>query len=141
MKTLHTEITINASAEKVWSILTCFGKFSEWNSFIVSIKGEQKAGAQLTVGLQNGKSISVFKPKLVVYEDNKAFGWKGNLPLGMFNGHHQFRIEKLNEKQIKFIHREDFSGWLAGIIMSQIGETTRNGFVAMNEALKKRAEA
>jgi hypothetical protein len=140
MKTLHTEITINASAEKVWSILTDFEKFPEWNFFIVSIEGEQKAGAQLTVGLQNGKSVSVFKPKLVVYENNKAFEWKGKLPLGMFNGHHQLKIEKLNDKQVKFIHKEDFSGWLSGLIMSQIGEQTRKGFEAMNEALKKRAE-
>ena len=140
MKTLHTEIIINAPAEKVWNILTDFEKFPEWNAFILSIEGEQKVGAQLTVGLKNGNSTSVFKPKLVVYEKNKAFEWKGNLPLGMFNGHHQFKIEKLSDTKVKFIHKEDFSGWLSGLIMRMIGEQTRKGFEAMNEALKKRAE-
>ncbi|MES2622450.1 MAG: hypothetical protein V4615_16485 [Bacteroidota bacterium] len=31
-------------------------------------------------------------------------------------------------------------GWLSGLIMKQIGEGTRKGFMKMNEALKKRAE-
>ena len=140
MKTLHTEIIINAPAEKVWNILTDFEKFPEWNAFILSIEGEQKVGAQLTVGLKNGNSTSVFKPKLVVYEKNKAFEWKGRLPVGMFNGHHQFKIEKLSDTQVKFVHKEDFSGWLSGLIMKMIGEQTRHGFEAMNEALKNRAE-
>ena len=140
MKTLHTEIIINAPAEKVWNILTDFEKFPEWNAFILSIEGEQKVGAQLTVGLKNGNSTSVFKPKVVVYEKNKAFEWKGRLPVGMFNGHHQFKIEKLSDTQVKFVHKEDFSGWLSGLIMKMIGEQTRHGFEAMNEALKNRAE-
>ena len=140
MKNLETEIIINASAEKVWSILSTFDKFPEWNPLILSIEGKQELGAQLRVELNNGKGSSVFKPQVVAFEKHKAFEWQGNLPLGMFTGHHQFHIEKINEQQVKFVHREDFSGWLSGLIMKQIGEGTRKGFVKMNEALKKRAE-
>ncbi|MES2622453.1 MAG: SRPBCC domain-containing protein [Bacteroidota bacterium] len=140
MKNLETEIIINAPAEKVWNILTDFEKFPEWNPLILRIEGKQELGAQLLVELNNGKGSSVFKPKVVRLEKNKAFEWQGNLPLGMFTGRHQFRIEKLSDTQVKFIHREDFSGWLSGLIMKQIGEGTRKGFIKMNEALKKRAE-
>jgi uncharacterized protein YndB with AHSA1/START domain len=31
MKEIHTEIEINASAEKVWRVLTDFAAYSEWN--------------------------------------------------------------------------------------------------------------
>lgn len=140
MTNLHTEIIINAPAEKVWNILTDFKKFPEWNPMIVSIKGKQEVGAQLTVTLKNGKSTSTFQPRVVACEKDKAFEWLGHLPLGMFNGHHQFRIEKLSDTQVKLTHQEDFSGWLSGLIMKMIGEQTRQGFVSMNEALKKRAE-
>ena len=141
MKNLHTEITINAPAEKVWNILTNFEKFGEWNPFILSIEGKQEIGAQLKVVLKNGNGTSVFKPKVLILEKNKAFEWLGSLPIpGLFNGQHHFKLEKISEHQINFIHGEQFSGLLAGIIMKQIGEATQQSFMAMNKALKERAE-
>lgn len=142
MKSLHTEIIINAPAEKVWSVLTNFEKFPEWNPFILSIEGKQEAGTQLRVVLNNGKGTSVFKPRVMVFERDKTFEWLGSLPIpGIFNGRHYFKIVKIIEKQVRFVHGEEFNGLLAGIIMKQIGETTRQGFVAMNNALKERAES
>lgn len=141
MKILHTEIIINASAGKIWNILSDFEKFPEWNPFILSIEGKREIGAQLKVVLKNGNGTSVFKPKVLVWDKDNAFEWLGSLPIpGIFNGQHHFKIEKISEHQVKFIHCEQFSGLLAGLIMRQIGEATREGFVAMNEALKARAE-
>ena len=141
MKNLHTEITINAPAEKVWNILTDFEKFGEWNPFILSIEGKQEIGAQLKVVLKNGNGTSIFKPKVLILEKNKSFEWLGSLPIpGLFNGQHHFKLEKISEHQINFIHGEHFSGLLAGIIMKQIGEATQQSFMAMNKALKERAE-
>jgi uncharacterized protein YndB with AHSA1/START domain len=34
MKELHTEIEIDASAERVWDILTDFASYPQWNPFI-----------------------------------------------------------------------------------------------------------
>jgi len=141
MKSLQTEIIINASAEKVWAIITDFGKFSEWNPFIVKLEGIPEVNARLRAELKNGNGVSVFKPKVLVADKNKAFEWLGSLPVpGIFNGHHYFRIEALNANQVKFNHGEEFSGILSGLIMKQIGEQTRSGFIAMNKALKVRAE-
>lgn len=142
MKSLQTEIIINASAEKVWSILTDFDKFPQWNPFIVKLEGKPEVNTRLRAELKNGGSVSVFKPKVLVAEKNKAFEWLGSLPVpGIFNGQHYFKIEALSANQVKFVHGEEFSGLLAGIIMKQIGEQTRLGFIGMNKALKERAEA
>ena len=141
MKTLQTEIVINAPAEKVWSILTDFEKFPQWNPFILKVEGTAKVNSRLRVELKNGNGVSVFKPNVLVAEKNKAFEWLGSLPIpGLFNGQHYFRIETLSQTQVKFVHGEEFTGLLAGLIMSQIGEQTRNGFIDMNKALKERAE-
>ena len=40
MKEISTNININATAEKVWSVLTNFSKYSDWNPFIKTIEGE-----------------------------------------------------------------------------------------------------
>jgi uncharacterized membrane protein len=34
MKEIHTEIEINAPAEKVWRVLTDFAAYPEWNPFV-----------------------------------------------------------------------------------------------------------
>jgi hypothetical protein len=141
MKTLQTEIIINASAEKVWGIMADFEKFPQWNPFIVKLEGRPEVNTRLRAELKNGNRVSVFKPKVLVAEKNKAFEWLGSLPIpGIFNGHHYFRIESLNAGQVKFIHGEEFTGLLAGVILNKIGEQTRAGFIAMNKALKERAE-
>jgi hypothetical protein len=140
MQAIHTDIIINASAEKVWSILTDFAKYPEWNPFVVSIKGKPELGATLTVVLRNGTGTSVFRPTVVSALPNEAFAWKGSLPLGIFRGHHQFRIHRILDKQVRFTHSEEFTGLLSGLIMKQIGKTTEEGFRAMNQALKERAE-
>ena len=142
MKKLQTEITINASAEEVWSVLTDFEKFPQWNPFVVKLEGRPEVGTTLRAELKNGNGVSVFKPKVMVVEKSKAFEWLGSLPIpGIFNGHHYFRIESLGNGQVKFVHGENFSGLLAGLIMKQIGTQTEQGFISMNKALKERAEA
>jgi hypothetical protein len=140
MKNLQTEIIINASAERVWNILMDFEKFPEWNPFVLSIEGKPELGMQLKVVLNNGKGTSTFTPKVITVEKSKTFEWLGSVPFGLFKGQHRFAIEKISDTQIKFIHGEQFSGLLAGLIMKQIGEQTRKGFISMNEALKRRAE-
>ncbi len=141
MKALQTKIVINATAEKVWSILTDFEKFPQWNPFIVKLEGKPEVNTRLRAELKNGNGVSVFKPNVLVVEKSTAFEWLGSLPIpGLFNGHHYFRIEAISNAQVKFIHGEEFTGLLAGLIMSKIGEQTRNGFIAMNKALKERAE-
>jgi uncharacterized protein YndB with AHSA1/START domain len=39
MKEIRTEIEIEASAERVWQIITYFATFSEWNTFIRRTSG------------------------------------------------------------------------------------------------------
>ena len=118
-----------------------FEKFPQWNPFIVKLEGRPEVNTRLRAELKNGNRVSVFKPKVLVAEKNKAFEWLGSLPIpGIFNGRHYFRIESLNAGQVKFIHGEEFTGLLAGVILNKIGEQTRAGFIAMNKALKEWAE-
>lgn len=142
MKTLATEITINASAKTVWNILMDFEKHPEWNPFIKQLEGTAWAGEQLRVLIQPpNQKPSKFTPKVVQVSPQKYFSWKGTfLASWIMTGEHIFEIKPLGENQVKFVHYENFRGLLAGIIMKKIGESTKQGFVAMNEAIKKKAE-
>jgi hypothetical protein len=141
MKTITTEIIINASKEKVWNILTDFGNYKNWNPFMISSEGKAIPGARLVNVMKNKETLHTFKPVVLNAEENKYLDWLGSLLFkGVFDGHHYFKIEDLGNGQVKLTQGESFSGILSGMIMRSIGEDTRLNFVKMNNALKQMAE-
>lgn len=141
MKSIKTEIVINAEVEKVWKILTDFEKHPNWNPFIKRIEGEKVKGKTIGVTIQppSGGGMT-FNPVVLKFESNSEFRWKGKLGIkGIFDGEHYFILERINDSQTKFIHGEDFSGVLVWI-MGKALDKTKDGFNLMNNALKKEAE-
>jgi hypothetical protein len=133
---------INASADKVWNVLTDFGSYPDWNPFVIKLEGDTQEGNQIVVNLKmEGSKPQTFQPMVLKKELNKEFRWKGKLFVqGLFDGEHYFQLNRISENETEFIHGEVFSGVLVAPIMSLIGEKTENGFNAMNSALKSRAE-
>lgn len=138
-----TEIIIDAPKAQVWNVLMDFAAFPKWNPFIKTISGEQQEGAQLKVEIQApDQQPMTFTPQILQCEQEKEFRWLGKLWMkGLFDGEHYFRLEAISAQQTRFIHGENFSGLLSGIILKMIGDSTLKGFQAMNEALKSRAES
>lgn len=140
MNTIKTNITINAPIQVVWHILLNFEAYPSWNPFITRIHGEATLGATLKTTLINNGKENHFKPQITALDPYQSFEWLGKLPLGMFNGKHYFRLEKIDDQTTQLIHGEQFSGWLASLILYFIKAETVRGFEAMNKALKNRAE-
>lgn len=142
MKKLSTEIVINATADRVWTILMDFEAYPGWNPFIKSIIGTAKIGEQLKVTLQpKDKQPMQFSPQVIIHNKGKEFRWLGHLFVkGLFDGAHYFKLEPLNTNQTRLIHGEDFSGVMATPLLKMIGANTLEGFKAMNQALKTIAE-
>lgn len=138
---IRTEIVINASKERVFSIITGLAEYETWNPFIIQSKGNPVEGARLVNTMRNGDSAITFKPKVVKVEQNRAFEWLGSLIVkGLFDGHHYFHIEEISPEQVNLVHGENFSGLLSSFLLKKIGDQTRQNFIAMNQALKARAE-
>jgi hypothetical protein len=142
-KHLHSEIVIDASPAQVWEIISEFGVYPEWNPFIRRISGQMRVGSKLEAFLQppGGRGMT-FRPTVLVVEPEREFRWIGSLGIpGIFDGEHRFSIEPVGPERTRFVQEERFSGVLAPVILRFIGESTREGFAAMNRALKTRAEA
>jgi len=138
-KEIRTEIEIEASAERVWNLLTDFAHFPEWNPFIRQVKGSASTGNQLTVTIQppGGKTMT-FKPHVLDAEPNRQLRWIGRVLIrGLFDGEHSFGIEPLGENRVRFTHRERFSGLFVPFFSTG---RSQQGFEEMNKALKTRAE-
>lgn len=83
MRTINTSVTIDASPEVVWAVLTDFAAYPEWNPFIREASG----GAQ---------------PR-----------WLGELPVpGMFSGEHRFELSPIDGGGTTVVQSELFRGLL-----------------------------
>ncbi len=139
---LHTEIEINASAERVWAVLSDFASYPRWNPFIRSVVGVPEQGARLKIEVQpsGGKSMR-FKPEVITAQAGRELRWLGRFVLpGLLDGEHRFVIEPLGEDKVRFEHSERFSGILVGLLRASLDRDTKRGFQEMNQALKARAE-
>ena len=143
MKELRSEIDIDASAERVWDVLTDFSSYPEWNPFIKSIDGEAREGAKLTVRVEppGGRGMT-FKPTVQSADAPREFCWLGWLLLPrLFDGEHIFELRATDEGGTRLVQREEFGGVLVSPLLRWVRQSTLRGFEEMNLALKARAEA
>lgn len=142
-KEIKTETSIQASAERVWEVLTDFKNYPHWNPFIKSISGEAIVGSRIKVHIvppgKNGMKIS---PRVLAFEKPKEFRWKGHLLFpGLFDGEHIFEVVGHKNETCTLIHREKFNGILIPLFAKMLDVNTLNGFKLMNQKLKEVSEA
>ena len=141
LRELETAIEIDASAERVWAVVTDFVAYPIWNPFMRKISGELVVGTRLRVRLQSpGGRAMTFSPRVLAATPQRELRWVGNLILpGLFDGEHVLAIEPLTNGRVRFMQSERFRGVLVAPLGKLI-DRTQNGFEAMNLALKERVE-
>lgn len=138
---LRTEIEIDAPAQKVWAVLTDFGRYPEWNPFITSVQGKLEVGARLDIRVCPPESSEMrLAPTLLVHDAPHELRWRGHLFVkGLLDGEHFFQVRDTEPGHSKFVHGEDFNGLLLRFLGRKLTQVAR-GFVYMNQALKRRVE-
>ena len=138
---LRTEIEISAPPAHVWRVLTDFPAYHEWNPFITRIEGKAEVGAELAITVSPPESDdATFRPRVLVCEEPRELRWLGKLWIpGLFDGEHFFLCSDAGEGRTRFVHGENFKGFLLKFAGKRMTHVAR-GFVYMNEALKRRVE-
>jgi hypothetical protein len=142
MHQIETDIIINAPPARVYNELINIEKYSDWNPFIISGKGQVTKNAHVDFIMKSSDTKTMgFKPKILVIDENKEFRWFGKLALGgLFDGEHYFVLQEQDDGSTKLIHGEKFKGLLIPIAKNMINASTKPSFVKMNDALKIRCE-
>lgn len=142
MKEIKTEVIINATADKVWDVLTNFDDYPYWNPFLKCLKGKAILGNKIRVRIAPPNSNAMtFMPKVLKYEKNKEFRWLGHLfTPGLFDGEHIFELTDNGDGTTTFVQREQFNGILVPLFKKMLDVSTPQGFEQMNKALKDRVE-
>ena len=142
MKSLHAAIDIDAPAERVWQVVSDFGKYADWNPFIVRATGEPRVGERLdiTIAAPGMKPVS-FRPRVLDVEPGRLIRWKGEFKLpGLFDGRHALIVDALDGGRSRFTTHEDVTGILLPFV-GKVMTASQQGFELMAQAVKQRAEA
>jgi hypothetical protein len=139
---IHAEIDIDAPPAVVWEVLIDFGRYPRWNPFIREIRGEPRVGETLDVTVEPaGQARRVFRTRVTQADAAGELTWIGRLPVpGLLDGEHSFVVAPHRDgRGTRFIQHENFSGVLLGLV-GDVEGVVREGFHAMNRALKAEAE-
>ena len=137
---IHSEATIEASADEVWAVLSDFGSYGEWNPGMKSVQGEATVGSRLTIrfALHGGREMTM-RPTVLVAEPGHELRWLGRLLVpGLFDGEHRFTIEEREPGRVTFKQDERFRGLLVPFLRKMIEVDTLATFHEVNEALARR---
>jgi hypothetical protein len=142
VKEISVTTVIRGTPLDVWSVLTDFAKYPEWNPFIREASGDIEVGSRLRVRIHPpGGNPMAFRPKLVRVVPERELRWLGHLVVpGVFDGEHAFRIEPAGVGEVLFVQSEEFRGVLASVFVGSMADRIRRGFEAMNRALQERIE-
>lgn len=132
------ERTIDASPERVWSLLTDAAGYPDWNPAVLSLQGRIHVGEKI-------KLVSVVNPKrtftLTVTELDQPHRmvWADGMPLGLFRGVRTYALRPHGDGTA-FSMKEVYSGPLAPMITKAIPDMTES-FGQFADGLKTAAEA
>jgi hypothetical protein len=141
-RSIETEIEINGTATQVWEVLTDFGRYPEWNPFILRIAGTLQTGSKLRAVVQTPHFPKItIQPLLLKVEAEHELRWLGHWVVPkIFDGEHLFAIEPLGESKVNFVQKELFTGLLVPLLWRKMAGNILLGFENMSQALKKRVE-
>ena len=92
-ETFHAEITIEATSEEVWSVLTDAPGYAAWNPLLVPISGDFSEGAEIEYQMTqpNGKQ-STMKSRIGKVVALEVLGQRAGIP-GVLTAGHTSRLE------------------------------------------------
>lgn len=142
MRTLTVSTDITAPPDVVWDVLTDTAAFAAWNPFMPRLVGDLAVGQRLEVRIEppGGRGMT-FRPTVTAVEHGRRLEWLGRLGVpGVFDGRHSFTLAPLPGGGTRLTQAESFTGVLVPLTGRTLART-EEGFAAMNEALRVRAEA
>jgi hypothetical protein len=136
---IRTEIDIEAPPEQVWAHLVDLPAYGAWNPFITAAEGAAEVGRPLKLRMEppGGRGMTL-RPTVTDVSRGAALEWLGHLGVpGIFDGRHRFELTPVGSGT-HLVQRESFTGVLVRPLRRSLDGSTRAGFDAMNDALRRR---
>ena len=139
MKAFAVKISIRATPERIWALLTDAPGYTRWNHTVEKVDGKIARGERVTVHPKINASRA-FPVKVTEFEPSRRRVWTGGMPLGLFKGERTFTLEAGSTGDVEFSMREVYSGLMAPLIGRSIPDL-QAAFDEFAGDLKRAAEA
>ncbi|WP_224010993.1 SRPBCC domain-containing protein [Paraburkholderia tropica] len=138
---VHADVLINRSPADVWKVVSNSVAYPDWNPFITRVDGDFKEGSTIRIVLGTGSNSMVFRPTVLLVRPEQDLCWRGSVWIrGIFDGTHCIHLTAISGGT-HLEQTESFTGLLVGRLTKDVIEETRRNFLAMNAAVKQRAES
>lgn len=139
---LEHRIGVAAPAAAVWSVLADLPGWSAWNPLYPKAEGELRIGGPLRLELHVPQETpETQQVGIIDWVPDAQLVWAAKYGGGLVRSVRYLEIEVLTEVGCIFSNGEVFSGLGARFVPRRLKARTRQGFVDMGEALKRRVEA
>jgi len=139
---LERRIGINAPDEVVWEILSDIPGWEAWNPLYPKAQGVIRIGDRWNLDLAlPGQPVQTINPVILDWAPYDHIHWRLDMMRGWVKTIRFLEIEKMGEENCFFSNGEIFDGSLSGFAVRRLRRPILEGFEALNEALKARAEA
>jgi uncharacterized protein YndB with AHSA1/START domain len=102
MKTVSATVSIRATPEKIWALLTDAAGYSKWNTTVQKIEGRIASGERITIYPK--QTTRSFPANVTSFDPGKAMTWSSSIPLGLFKGVRDFTLTPRGDGTVEFSH-------------------------------------
>ena len=138
MHSYEASSLIQATPERVWSVLTDAAAWPNWDSGVTKVDGRLALGEKLTVAVEANPGRS-FPVKVVQLNAPERMVFLGGMPLGLFTGKRTYTLVP-EGTGTRFAMLEEYSGPLEGMIFKSIPDLGPS-FQRFADGLKLRVES
>lgn len=143
MKSLYTEIEINASKSQVWQTLIDKRRWKYWNTFLF----DSDPSRPLALGQRANLSLrrfpedeeTEFQPRIILFQPDTCLCWVTKFP--GCSQQYTFELQDIGIKRTKYVHTVRYSGVFSRAVMFFIGNDEQVGMKRMARELKRYAES
>jgi hypothetical protein len=139
---LRTTIDIDAPAALVWSVLTDFAAYPEWNPLTVRVEGVARVDEVVALHVELGGKTLRRKHVISRLEPEKALCWtiRTRKPW-LMRGERCQTIEDLGDGRCRYANCEGVHGLASVVVAIAYKRTIHAALEACSKAVKQRAEA
>ena len=134
-------VEIGAPRERVWEVLTDFGRYGEWNPFTTRVETDTEVGSPVDLYVTLGPLKLWQRERIEVVDPPRLLVWSNRMGhSALLSARREQRLEALSATRCRYLTTDAFTGLLTPVVVLFFGWLVRNGFNTMAAALKERAE-
>jgi hypothetical protein len=139
---IEHRVGVQAPASVVWDIVHDIERWSEWNPLYPEVSGRIAFGETLKLKLAlPDQAERELLATVMDWTPNEALHWRTSHLGGLMRTVRYLEIETMTETGCIFSNGEVFSGLLSGSVVRQLRPSLKQGFAALGEAVRDRAQA